>query len=208
MRVVVGVDLGSTTTKAVLLDEQRRIVGRGITNSRSNYEVACAVAREEALTAARFTMLERELERRAAVLGGKPSEREYALREAFRLEIYLDQLGELHEEMEKVLKSLSFISDRSKLSPAIGDVVSSMKGEAPALFGEKAGRRSDFFRDLAAASYMSTAERVAAASKGTVSYERLTGVFDRAILDVETKLQSRDFGTILRRAAHRLGGAA
>ncbi|MBI3204974.1 MAG: benzoyl-CoA reductase subunit A [Myxococcales bacterium] len=204
MRVVVGVDLGSTTTKAVLLDEQRRIVGRGITNSRSNYEVACAVAREEALTAARFTMLERELERRAAVLGGKPSEREYALREAFRLEIYLDQLGELHEEMEKVLKSLSFISDRGKLSPAIGDVVSSMKSEAPKLFGGAGGRKSDFFRDLAAASYMSAAEKVAAASKGSVNYERLTGVFDRAILDVETRLQSRDFGTVLRRAAHRL----
>ena len=44
MRCVVGIDLGSTTTKAVLMDEQGSILGQGITNSRSNYEVACAVA--------------------------------------------------------------------------------------------------------------------------------------------------------------------
>ena len=205
MKVVVGVDLGSTTTKAVLVDEQRRIVGKGITNSRSNYEVACAVAREEALTAARFTMLERELDRRAAALGKSAQESEHALHEAYRLETYFDQLVELNEEMEKVLKSLSFISDRKNLSPAIRDVVESMKAEAPGLFGgDTSARRSDFFRDLAAAGYMSAAEKVAAASKGAVNYERLTGVFDRAILDVETRLQTRDFGAILRRAARRL----
>jgi benzoyl-CoA reductase subunit A len=58
MRCVVGIDLGSTTTKAVLLDDGR-VVGRGITNSRSSYDVACAVAREEAVTDARFTLLSR-----------------------------------------------------------------------------------------------------------------------------------------------------
>ncbi|MBK7584661.1 MAG: benzoyl-CoA reductase subunit A [Myxococcales bacterium] len=204
MRVVVGVDLGSTTTKAILLDEERRIVGKGITNSRSNYEVACAVAREEALTAARFTMLERALVEREAELGGDPRAREHALREAFRLETYLDELGDLHEEMQKVLKSLSFISDRQKLLPAIKDVLESMESEANRLFGEGGGRKSDFFRDLASSSYMSAAERVAAASNGLVNYERLTGVFDRAILDVETRLKSRDFGTTLRKAARRM----
>ena len=53
MKCIVGIDLGSTTTKAVLLDSDANVIGRGITNSRSNYEVACAVAREEALRAAR-----------------------------------------------------------------------------------------------------------------------------------------------------------
>lgn len=203
MRVVVGVDLGSTTTKAVLLDEQRRIVGRGITNSRSNYEVACAVAREEALTASRFTMLERELERRADALGD-PHKSEAALREAFRLETYLEQLDELHAELEKVLRSLSFISQRAALSPAIREVMDLMRGEAPALFDGGGGRKSDFFRDLAGSGYMSAAERVSVERKGAVGYERLTGVFDRAILDVETRLKSRDFGALLRKAARRL----
>ena len=48
MRVFVGIDLGSTTTKAVILDDDAKVVGRGITNSRSNYDVASQIAREEA----------------------------------------------------------------------------------------------------------------------------------------------------------------
>ena len=63
MKYCVGIDLGSTTTKAVVLDEDGGVLGRGITNSRSNYEVACDVALVEALTDARFGLLARELER-------------------------------------------------------------------------------------------------------------------------------------------------
>jgi len=40
MKTFVGIDLGSTTTKAVLMDEDEKILGRGITNSRSNYDTA------------------------------------------------------------------------------------------------------------------------------------------------------------------------
>ena len=61
MKCFVGVDLGSTTTKAVVLDEQERLLGRGITNSRSNYDVACAVARSEAFVNARFGLFARKL---------------------------------------------------------------------------------------------------------------------------------------------------
>ena len=44
MNCCVGIDLGSTTTKAVVLGETGEVLGRGITNSRSNYQVACDVA--------------------------------------------------------------------------------------------------------------------------------------------------------------------
>jgi benzoyl-CoA reductase subunit A len=228
MRVVVGVDLGSTTTKAVLLDEQRRVVGKGITNSRSNYEVACAVAREEALTAARFTMLSRALEARLDAGEGGPTgplragsaEALAALSEAFRLELYLDQLDELFDVIDKkVLRSLgarsadartteSFIAHRARLSPAIAQVASELRAEAPKLFDGSGARKSDFFRDLAASAYLAAAERVATASKGGVTYELLTGVFDRAILDVETRLRTHDFATVLRRAASRVAKGA
>jgi benzoyl-CoA reductase subunit A len=40
MKTFVGIDLGSTTTKAVLLDENCDVIGRGITASRSNYATA------------------------------------------------------------------------------------------------------------------------------------------------------------------------
>ena len=49
MRYVVGIDLGSTTTKALVLDEKANVLGRGITNSRSNYDAACQIALGEAL---------------------------------------------------------------------------------------------------------------------------------------------------------------
>ncbi|MFZ1894702.1 MAG: BadF/BadG/BcrA/BcrD ATPase family protein, partial [Rhodoplanes sp.] len=48
MKTFVGIDLGSTTTKAVLLDENHDVIGRGITTSRSNYGTAARVASEEA----------------------------------------------------------------------------------------------------------------------------------------------------------------
>lgn len=220
MRVVVGVDLGSTTTKAVLLDEERRVVGKGITNSRSNYEVACAVAREEALTAARFTMLSRALEERMGSAGAGSAEALAALHEAFRLEIYLEQLDELFDVIDrKVLRSLgarsadaptteSFIAHRARLSPAIAEVGAELRRRAPALFDGSGARKSDFFRDLAASAYMAAAERVAGESKGAVTYELLTGVFDRAILDVETRLRTHDFSVVLRRAAERVAKGA
>ena len=63
MKYCVGIDLGSTTTKAVVLGEDGRVLGRGITNSRSNYEIACGVAVSEALISARFGLLEEALER-------------------------------------------------------------------------------------------------------------------------------------------------
>ena len=49
---VVGTDLGSTTTKSIVLDARGEILGRGITNSRSNYDQAAKVARTEELDAA------------------------------------------------------------------------------------------------------------------------------------------------------------
>jgi benzoyl-CoA reductase subunit A len=199
MRCVVGIDLGSTTTKAVLLDENGQIVGRGITNSRSNYEVACSVARDEALTAARFTMLERELAARAETTSEDWLDH---LRAAFRLELYLDEVDELQRQMEQALTRLTYMSDRKIIGPAATEVLDGMRIEAASLFALDGERRSDFFRDVAGASFMAGAERVT--EDGAVSFERLSGVFDRAIIDVETKLQRRDFGTFLRRAAHRI----
>jgi sugar (pentulose or hexulose) kinase len=55
--VYVGIDLGSTTTKAVVLDKDARIIGRGVTKSRSNYDIDCRIAREEAFVQARLLLL-------------------------------------------------------------------------------------------------------------------------------------------------------
>jgi benzoyl-CoA reductase subunit A len=202
MKCVTGIDLGSTTTKAVLLDERGEVVGQGITNSRSNYEVACAVAREEALVSARFSLLARALERLephdcAAV--GDMADR---LPAAFRLELYLDELGALRDELSRCLEQTFAGPLRDAMAEALPPILDAMEAGAPALFEAGAARRSEFFRDLAGAGFMAGAERVC--SDARMPFERLAGLFDRAILNVETCLQPRPFDTLLRRALDRV----
>ncbi len=201
MKCLVGIDLGSTTTKAVLLDEHGAVVGQGITNSRSNYEVACAVAREEALVSARFNLLNRAI---ADVNGSDTETRRIvdALPDAFRLELYLDQLGELSDELERCLERTVPAARRGVLAGALRQVLDRMEAGAPELFAGGGSRRSDFFRDLAGAAFMAGAEQ--ACADGSVPFERLAGLFDRAILDVETRMRPRPFDALLRRALGRI----
>ena len=79
MKTFIGIDLGSTTTKAVVMDESRTVLGRGITNSRSNYDTAAAVAKQEALLAARFFLFRKQLEKTGALNGALE---EFALHES------------------------------------------------------------------------------------------------------------------------------
>src|SRR3989338_9891234 len=61
-RYFLGVDLGSTTSKAIIVDEEGKITGRGITNTRANYSVAAEIAKMEAIYNARFYILKKNLE--------------------------------------------------------------------------------------------------------------------------------------------------
>ena len=70
MRCFIGIDLGSTTTKAVVMDEALNVLGRGITNSRSNYDTAAAVSKQEALASARFYLFRGAIEKSGALNGG------------------------------------------------------------------------------------------------------------------------------------------
>ncbi len=98
LRTYVGIDLGSTTTKAVVLNDAGEVIGRGITNSRSNYDVACQVVREEALVRTRFTLTRQ-------AIGGDPAwlrsrRRSFRrLERNFRFRQHLDQLARLREAL-------------------------------------------------------------------------------------------------------------
>ena len=91
MKAYVGIDLGSTTTKAVVLGSDGAMLGRGITNSRSNYTVACDVALSEALINARFGLIAGELDRSGLTAAAK-SEALADLERLFRKQQYLEQL--------------------------------------------------------------------------------------------------------------------
>jgi benzoyl-CoA reductase subunit A len=181
MKYCVGIDLGSTTTKAVVLGEDGAILGRGITNSRSNYEVACAVALGEALINARFALVAEGLaggdvagERLESLLG------ELELR--FREQQYRSQLQSLREVVHRILDGAG---REGELGATVDAIMESMVREATALYGPGASRKSDFFRDLAGSRYMHFAEQ--AAEGGGAEFDRLAGLFDKAILVVENR---------------------
>lgn len=198
LKCVIGIDLGSTTTKAVMLDLDAKVIGHGITNSRSNYEVACAVARIEAVTNARFNLLERAM----VDLGGEKARAHVSpLREAFKLELFLGDLEDLKRTIEAQLDA-STRADRDKLRPAVREVLTRVEKAAPGLFLDGAPRKSDFFRDLAGQGYVAEAE--ALAKDAGVGFEALVALYDRAILDVETRLRPRDTRGLLRTSLDRL----
>lgn len=201
MKCVVGIDLGSTTTKAVLLDERGQVLGQGITNSRSNYAVASAVARDEALTAARFTMLRRAFEEAPGLNGADAQRLLDRLGAYFRLEVYLAQLQQLGVEIERLLSGEQYGRHRPETEGPARDILDECIRDAPLLFAEGARRKSDFFRDLAGAAFMSGAER--RAREGQVAFERIVALFDRAIFDVETWLMNVTFPALLSRALER-----
>ncbi|MCO5168618.1 MAG: acyl-CoA dehydratase activase [Planctomycetes bacterium] len=182
MRLYVGIDLGSTTTKAVVLDEGGRPLGRGITNSRSDYDVACAVARREALDDARLT-----LARRALAGAGLPPPAQEALiarlEGAFRLAQHVAQLDRLEAQLHAELPAVERLFPGARLAPAFDELLAAMRDDAPALFRAGAQGRATFFRDAAGSQW---ARRAEAMSDGRERpYEALLGAFDKAILKVE-----------------------
>jgi len=96
MKTFIGIDLGSTTTKAIVLDSDATVLGRGITNSRSNYGIATEVAKQDAFLDARFFLF-RELLKDLPALDGHLDEFLGTFEQDFRLEQFLDQLVELEK---------------------------------------------------------------------------------------------------------------
>ena len=176
---VVGVDLGSTTTKAVILDLEGAVLGRGITNSRSDYQVAADVAVAEALTNARFSLIRGE-----GIRAGLPEDQSRQLvarlRRAFSHQQYLVQLANLERELQA---SAEGRASAESLRAAITDMIGQMREESGALFRPGAARKSDFFRDLAGGRFNELAE--AAASSRALAYDEIVGLFDKAIIVVE-----------------------
>jgi benzoyl-CoA reductase subunit A len=201
MRCFIGIDLGSTTTKAVLTDESGGILGRGITNSRSNYDTACRVAKHEAHISARFTLFHRGLASHAVLNGGTESFLG-DLERSFRLEQFLEQVADLEATCLGYVKGLRFFGQEDAVKTAIAEVFVRLRSEAPALFALGAKRKSDFFRDIAGSRFMAFAQEVA--KDAGLSYELLLNVYDKAIIEVENRPPSDDMSDKFLRALDRV----
>ncbi|MDP2318383.1 MAG: BadF/BadG/BcrA/BcrD ATPase family protein [Acidobacteriota bacterium] len=185
MNYTVGIDLGSTTTKAVVLGEDGAVLGRGITNSRSDYDVACQVALSEALINTRFSLIAGEFRGIARDPAQAPT-LIGALERKFRAEQYRSQLRVLGTELRRFLSRL--LTKPPAAGAIVERIVERMHGEIEALYAEGARRKSDFFRDLAGSRYLALAEEQARATG--VSFDVLAGLFDKAILDVENSAEA------------------
>ncbi len=198
--VYVGIDLGSTTTKSVVLNEAAEVIGRGITNSRSNYDVACRIAREEAFVQARLTLMRQALGGEAAV-GTPESAFLGSLLRNFRYQQHLVRLASLRAALDQAAKAPRHQKHCTEIGQILDHIQERMTELAAQHFGPLATRKSDFFRDLAAADYMQLAEQ-ASDPKG-VTFEALCGLFDSAILIAENQSSEGDFERLIAPALER-----
>ena len=185
MRCFIGIDLGSTTTKAVVIDENRNILGRGITNSRSNYDTAAAIAKQEALVNSRFHLFRQALGRTQALNGALDSFLSQLERD-FRAEQYLEQLVDLKDTCRRSLETAHFGDATASVGEALDEVFKRLMAEAPAQFAPGAKRKSDFFRDIAGSQYLAAGETVA--KDAGIRYDFLLNLFDRSIIEVENRV--------------------
>ena len=185
MRCFIGIDLGSTTTKAVVIDENQNVIGRGITNSRSNYDTAAKIAQQEALVNARFFLFRQALSGSGA-LNGALEDFLAQLERDFRLEQFLVQLSDLETTCQRNAEGSRFGDAGKAVSSALTEVLKRLRAEAPALFAPGAKRKSDFFRDIAGSRYLALGEQVA--KEAGMRYDMLVNVFDRSIIEVENRV--------------------
>jgi benzoyl-CoA reductase subunit A len=185
MKCFIGIDLGSTTTKSVVIDENRNVLGRGITNSRSNYDTAAAVAKQEAMVSGRFHLF-RDALAKSGVLNGNLDAFLGQYERDFRLEQFLEQLSDLEDNCQKSIAGGHFGDAAKGVGAALEEVFRRLREEATALYAPGAKRKSDFFRDVAGSRYLAIAEEVAKA--GGLRYDMLINVFDRSILAVENNV--------------------
>ncbi|MCL4857116.1 MAG: hypothetical protein KJZ55_07595, partial [Flavobacteriales bacterium] len=182
-----GIDLGSTTSKAVIINEQDEIVGRGITNTRANYKVAADIAREEAIYDARFNLLQRRIDKS---LVDKPEFKKYMkdLRSVF-------QYGQFKRRMESLEKMLvatvnEFAYDnKSAILVKLKEIIETIRPQIQNGFiNEDLGSKNQFFRDIVSEKYNIEVEK-----KGAEYYEPLMLAFDKSITPIENEMVQYNF---------------
>lgn len=181
MECFIGIDLGSTTTKAVLMDSDFEVLGRGITNSRSNYETAAQVAKQEALIDTRLTLIRR-------AVGSAITDQEKftsELERNFRLEQFLEQLEDLHQTCLGSVEGKHFAGHETAVRDVVDSVFVKLRVDALDLFAPGVVRKSDFFRDLAGSRFMQLGEE--AAKEAGVAFDMVLNAYDKSIIEVENR---------------------
>ncbi|WP_448188215.1 benzoyl-CoA reductase subunit A [Azospirillum sp. sgz301742] len=184
MKCFIGIDLGSTTTKAVVMDENCAVLGRGITNSRSNYDTAAAVSKREALIDTRFTLVRRGLTD-VSSLSGKVDGFLSDLERHFRRVQFVDQLTDLEETCIRNTAGPRFAGREKAIHETLAHIFGKLRQESFEIFAPGAKRRSDFFRDIAGSRFMTVATE--ACKEAGLSFDLVLNVYDKSIIEVENR---------------------
>jgi len=198
MDVSLGIDLGSTTSKAVLVDAHQKVVGYGLTNTRSNYDVAAEIAKVEALADAELSRLSGQL---AAQKVAEPAKVLKRLNRALRVEQSLERLEQLSSRVLELVRTAPDGGD--EVAAKVARLFNAMKDQSEAVFGPLADDRSRFFRDTVGGNFLTAAEQ--ASAKRQLSYEVAVGAYDRAIVEIENGEHAAGLETFLPKALKRAG---
>jgi benzoyl-CoA reductase subunit A len=166
------------------MDESCDVLGRGITNSRSNYETAAAVSKQEAFINTRFTLLGREI----SLLGGTSDDVTRLLKDLernFRKTQFLEQLSDLEQTSNQHVTGARFAGVKEAVGDLMQEIFADIRQTADELYGPDAERKSDFFRDIAGSCFMRVAEEMA--READLPFELLMNVYDKAIIEVENR---------------------
>jgi benzoyl-CoA reductase subunit A len=182
-----GIDLGSTTSKAVIINEKDEIIGRGITNTRANYKVAADIAREEAVYDARFTLLSQKLQ---TEIDSKPEFKKYMadIRSVFQYRQFKRRMDSLEATLRETVASFTY-DNKAEIAEALNKIVETIRPQIRNEFiNEDLGSKNQFFRDIVSERYNVLVENV-----DKPLFEPLMLAFDKSITPVENEMVQFNF---------------
>lgn len=188
-----GIDLGSTTSKAVIINEADEIVGRGITNTRANYKVAADIAREEAIYDARFNLLERKIGEDAE----KPAFKKYMkdLRSVFQYLQFKKRMDSLEKTLRQTVNEFTY-DNKEQILTVLNEIIETIRPQIRKGFVEEdLGSKNQFFRDIVSERYNLEVEE-----RDVEFYEPLMLAFDKSITPVENEMVTYNFKELVMEA--------
>ncbi len=186
-----GIDLGSTTSKAVIINENDEILGRGITNTRANYKIAADIAKMEAIYDARFTLLTQKMESEIEAIPdlGKYIEE---VRSIFNYLQFKKRLDRFSEQLKLTTNGFAFKSNKSLINH-IEDIINTIGPQIKREFIEGSlGSENQFFRDTVGECYNREVEKL-----NNSLFEPLMLAFDKSITPVENEMMEFDFKELI-----------
>ncbi len=190
-----GIDLGSTTSKAVITNADDEVIGRGITNTRANYEVAAEIARLESVYNARFSLLKRALR---SEIEAQPEFRRYIddLESAFEYCEFKVRADRFYTQLVRTATSYFGVDKQPAVLSAVGRIFEKVVPEIRDRYLSGALRGKNlFFRDVMFEHYNA---RATADAVGI--YENLMTLFDKSITPVENEMIELDFSALVHEA--------